>query len=57
MNRVIFQLAATALLSTPLFAAERIRVSSFSTILTEVVREVGGDRVAVTAHVQPGIPA
>ncbi len=37
------------------FAADPIRVSSFSTILTEVAREVGGDRVAVTGHIRPGI--
>ena len=33
----------------------RLRVSSFSTILTEIVREVGGDKVAVTGHVKPGV--
>jgi zinc/manganese transport system substrate-binding protein len=37
------------------FAAEPIRVSSFSTILTEVAQQVGGERVAITAHVKPGI--
>ena len=46
---------AAFLLAGPLFAAERIRVSSFSTILTEIAQQVGGDRVAVTAHVKPGI--
>ena len=44
-----------ALLAGQLAAAERIRVSSFSTILTEVVQQVGGDRVAVTGHVKPGV--
>lgn len=45
------------LLIAPLvaLAAEPIRVSSFSTILTEVAQQVGGDRVAITAHVKPGI--
>src|SRR5688572_31383002 len=38
-----------------LFGAEKVRVSSFSTILTEVAQEVGGDRVEITAHVKPGI--
>jgi zinc/manganese transport system substrate-binding protein len=38
-----------------LFAAEKIRVSSFSTILTEIAQQVGGERVEVTAHVQPGV--
>ena len=37
------------------FAEERLRVSSFSTILTELAEQVGGDRVAVTGHVKPGI--
>jgi ABC-type Zn uptake system ZnuABC Zn-binding protein ZnuA len=36
-------------------AAEKIRVSSFSTILTEIAQKVGGDRVEVTSHVKPGI--
>src|ERR1700709_669510 len=36
-------------------AADKIRVSSFSTILTEIAQQVGGDRVAVTGHVKPGI--
>ena len=39
-----------------LCAAERVqpvRVSSFSTILTELAREVGGDQVRVTGHVRP----
>jgi ABC-type Zn uptake system ZnuABC Zn-binding protein ZnuA len=33
----------------------RLRVSSFSTILTEVAAEVGGGRVDVTGHVRPGV--
>ena len=48
-------LAAVALLAGPSSGAERIRVSSFSTILTEVAQQVGGERVEVTAHVKPGI--
>jgi zinc/manganese transport system substrate-binding protein len=35
--------------------AEKIKVSSFSTILTEVAQKVGGDRVEVTAHVKTGV--
>jgi zinc/manganese transport system substrate-binding protein len=35
-------------------AAEKVRVSSFSTILTEIAQQVGDDHVAVTAHVKPG---
>src|SRR4051812_20182429 len=36
-------------------AAEPIRVSTFSTILTEIAQQVGGDRVSVTGHVKPGL--
>jgi ABC-type Zn uptake system ZnuABC Zn-binding protein ZnuA len=36
-------------------AADKIRVSSFSTILTEIAEQVGGERVAVTGHVKPGV--
>jgi len=36
-------------------AADPIRVSSFSTILTEIAQQVGGDHVAVTAHVKAGV--
>ena len=36
-------------------AQEKIRVSSFSTILTEITEQVGGARVEITAHVKPGI--
>jgi ABC-type Zn uptake system ZnuABC Zn-binding protein ZnuA len=39
----------------PAIAAEKIRVSSFSTILTEIAEQVGGDRVAVTGHVKRGV--
>lgn len=34
--------------------AAKLRVSSFSTVLTEVAQEVGGDLVEVTGHVKPG---
>ena len=37
------------------FAEGRLRVSSFSTILTEIAQQVGGERVVVTAHVKPGV--
>ncbi|MHA3774216.1 metal ABC transporter substrate-binding protein [Verrucomicrobiota bacterium sgz303538] len=40
---------------TSAHAADKVRVSSFSTILTEVAQQVGGDRVEVTAHIKPGI--
>lgn len=35
-------------------ADEPVRVSSFSTILTEIAEQVGGSRVKVTAHIKPG---
>jgi zinc/manganese transport system substrate-binding protein len=50
----MFQLAVLSLLTLQVNAVERIRVSSFSTILTEIAEQVGGDRVEVTAHVKPG---
>ena len=43
------------LAALPLAAAEPIRVSTFSTILTEVAQQVGGARVVVTGHVKPGV--
>ncbi len=55
MKNPAFLFAVLAFLAMPLHAVERIRVSSFSTILTEIAREVGGDRVEVTGHVKPGI--
>jgi len=49
-------LLATLLASlSPAHAADKVRVSSFATILTEIAEQVGGDRVAVTAHVKPGV--
>jgi len=36
-------------------AADALRVSSFSTILTEIATEVGGGRVSVQAHVKAGV--
>ena len=52
-----FDLSLLALLALTVGAAaeEKLRVSSFSTILTELAEQVGGDRVAVTGHVKPGI--
>ena len=58
LRRMKFQrLLLPALLALPfsVFAEAKVRVSSFSTILTEIAQQVGGDRVAVTAHVKPGI--
>ena len=54
-NRFHFALLLVLLFAPQLFAAEKIRVSSFSTILTEIAQQVGDERVEVTAHVQPGI--
>src|SRR6266478_5559715 len=34
---------------------EKLKISSFSTILTEIAQQVGGDRVQVTGHVKPGV--
>ena len=32
-----------------------LRISSFSTILTEIAAQVGGEKVEVTGHVKPGV--
>ena len=39
----------------PAQAVDKTRVSSFSTILTEIAQQIGGGRVAVTAHVKAGV--
>ncbi len=39
----------------PLQAQDKLKVSSFSTILTEIAQTVGGGRVIVTAHLKPGV--
>jgi len=36
-------------------AAGRLRVSSFSTILTEIATQVGGEKVEIFAHVKAGV--
>lgn len=53
----LLRLLLPALFALPVsvFAETKVRVSSFSTILTEIAQQVGGDRVAVTAHVKPGV--
>jgi zinc/manganese transport system substrate-binding protein len=53
--KLLAPLLLSVLVALPLRAAEKIRVSSFSTILTEIATQVGADRVAVTAHVKSGI--
>ena len=42
-------------LNVALAHAEKLRISSFSTILTEVAQQVGGEKVSVTGHVKPGV--
>jgi ABC-type Zn uptake system ZnuABC Zn-binding protein ZnuA len=54
MKTTLLLLALLAL-ACPALAADKIRVSSFSTVLTEIAEQVGGDRVAVTGHVKPGV--
>jgi ABC-type Zn uptake system ZnuABC Zn-binding protein ZnuA len=56
MKRISLLLAALLAALTPSTQADdKIRVSSFSTILTEIAQQVGGDRVDVTAHVKAGV--
>jgi len=53
--KTLLRLLFTFTLCACAAAAEPIRVSSFSTILTEIATQVGGDRVQVFAHVKPGV--
>lgn len=55
MKSFLLSLCAILSVSGLASAAEKVRVSSFSTILTEIAQQVGGDRVVVTAHVKPGV--
>ena len=48
MKRAVVFLLALILAALPLRAAEKIRVSTFSTVLTEIAEQIGGDRVEVT---------
>ncbi len=50
-----FLFAVTLIASLTARGAEPIRISSFSTVLTEIAQQVGGDRVAVTPHVKVGV--
>ncbi len=55
MRRFFPGLVAVLLGGATLFAAEPIRVVSFSALLSEVAREVGGDAVDVVGLVKPGV--
>jgi zinc/manganese transport system substrate-binding protein len=55
MKKFVLLLMTTLASALAASGADPIRVSSFSTILTEIAEQVGGDRVAVTAHVKPGV--
>ena len=52
---LLFILGANCWHATPVAAQNKVRVSSFSTILTEIAQQVGGDRVEITAHLKPGV--
>ncbi len=52
---LLFILGANCWHATPVAAQNKVRVSSFSTILTELAQQVGGDRVEITAHLKPGV--
>ncbi|HEY2341541.1 MAG TPA: zinc ABC transporter substrate-binding protein [Chthoniobacteraceae bacterium] len=55
MKLIALLCASLAALSFPALAADKIRVASFSTILTEIAEQVGGDHAAVTGLVKPGV--
>ncbi len=55
MKSLILACTAIALACLPAFSADKLEVSSFSSVLTEIAEQVGGDRVEVTAHVKAGV--
>jgi ABC-type Zn uptake system ZnuABC Zn-binding protein ZnuA len=55
MKILLFSFIAFLAVAMAAQAADKVRVSSFSTILTEIAQQVGGDRVEVTGHVKPGV--
>jgi ABC-type Zn uptake system ZnuABC Zn-binding protein ZnuA len=55
MKTLVTSLLVIVSLAARSAAAEPIRISSFSTILTEIVQQVGGERVIVTSHIKPGV--
>lgn len=55
MKLLALSLLALCAVSFSASAADPVRVSSFSTILTEVAQRVGGDRVEVIGHIKPGV--
>src|SRR5881296_1497882 len=48
-------LLAALVCCTATVRAEKLRISAFSTILTEIAQQVGGKKVQVTGHVKPGV--
>jgi ABC-type Zn uptake system ZnuABC Zn-binding protein ZnuA len=55
MKAFFFSLFAFLGIAAAASGADKVRVVSFSTILTEVAQQVGGDRVTVDGLVKPGI--
>ena len=58
MTRTTFISGALALLLgafAPAAAQEKLRISTFSTVLTEIAEQVGGNLVVVTSHVKQGV--
>jgi ABC-type Zn uptake system ZnuABC Zn-binding protein ZnuA len=57
MKKIVacFSLGGVLALTQALATTPTISVASFSSVLTEIAQQVGGDRVVVTGLVQPGI--
>ncbi len=55
MKRLSLLLLVSAAISLRSLSAEPVRVVSFSTILTEIATNVGGEVVAVRGLVKPGV--
>ncbi len=53
--KLLSLLVALLAVTLPSYGANKIRISSFSTVLTEIAQKIGGDRVEITSHIKPGI--
>jgi zinc/manganese transport system substrate-binding protein len=55
MNKTTTSIAALLLIALSVRAEERIKVATFSTILTEIAQEVGGEHANVVGLVKPAV--
>ena len=55
MKTVFAALASLSIVGPLAAAEEKIVVSTFATVLTEIVEKAGGERVEVAGHIKPGV--